>query len=199
MLHKPTFLKRYEHYWSSPPDTPLIWFGLLYAIFGLAMQSYVREGDEPVGLIGIPEERVDVFCMRAAQCILASDISAPVPYSMEEVILYAATEYSRLPEGNVGLWMLGSLIVRKAMHMGYHRDPKNFPSITPFKGEIRRRLWMCLSQVDLLMSFMLGLPSMIRPSESDVDLPRYVYEEELFEEMKALPSSRSPSEPTQVT
>ncbi|MCJ1291586.1 hypothetical protein MMC34_003131 [Xylographa carneopallida] len=71
--------------------------------------------------------------------------------------------------------------------------------MSPFDGEIRRRLWMCVSQVDLLLSFQLGLPTMIRSSECDAETPRYLHEEELFEEMQELPPSRSPSELTRIS
>ena len=198
IIHRPTFVKRYEHYWAHPTEAPLIWFGLLCAIFCLAMQSYAREGDEPAEFYGIASETADIYRKRVAQCILSSDISAPAPYSIETSMLYGMSEYSRLPDGNIGLWMLGGIIIRKAMHMGYHRDPKFFPSISPFEGEIRRRLWMSIWMKDVLTSCQLGLPSMLRPEEADVELPRYLYDEELFEDMKVLPPSRLPDEPTLV-
>ncbi|MCJ1246583.1 hypothetical protein MMC30_003792 [Trapelia coarctata] len=199
ILHKPTFVKRYEHYREYPTEAPLIWFGLLYAIFCLAMQSYAREGDEPAEFYGIANETADIYRKRVAQCILSSDISAPAPYSIETTMLYGMSEYARLPDGNIGLWMVGGILIRKAMHMGYHRDPKFFPSISPFEGEIRRRVWMAIWMKDVLTSCQLGLPSMLRPEEVDVELPRYLYEEELFEDMQELPPSRSPDEPTLVT
>ena len=198
ILHKPTFVKRYEHYRTHPTEAPLIWFGLLYAVFCLAMQSYAREGDEPAEFYGIANETADIYRKRVAQCILSSDISASAPYSIETSMLYGMSEYARLPDGNIGLWMVGAILIRKAMHMGYHRDPKFFPSISPFEGEIRRRVWMAIWMKDVLTSCQLGLPSMLRPEEADVELPRYLYDEELFEEMEELPPSRSPDEPTLV-
>lgn len=162
------------------------------------MQSYAREGDEPAEFHGISAEIADIYRKRVAQCILSSDTSAPSPYSMETTMLYGLSEYTRLPDGNIGLWMLGGVLIRKAMHMGYHRDPKFFPSISPFQGEIRRRVWMAIWMKDVLTSCELGLPSMLRPEEVDVELPRNLYDEELFEDMKELPPSRSPDEPTLV-
>jgi len=162
------------------------------------MQSYAREGDEPAEFYGVAAETADIYRKRVAQCILSSDISAPTPYSMETTMLYGLSEYTRLPDGNIGLWMLGGILIRKAMHMGYHRDPKFFPSISPFEGEIRRRVWMAIWMKDVLTSCQLGLPSMLRPEEVDVELPRNLYDEELFEDMEELPPSRSPDEPTLV-
>ena len=199
MLHKPTFVKHYNSYWVDISKAPMIWLGLLYSVLCLAMQSYVRDGGEPPQFHGITARTSDTFRMRAAQCILASGISVASPYSIETLILYGLSEYSRLSNGNVGFWMLWGLVVRKAIHMGYHKDPKSSPSISPFDGEIRRRLWMCISQMDLLLSFQLGLPAMIRKELCDAATPRYLHEEELSEDMQELPPSRSPSEPTQIS
>ena len=176
-----------------------MWFGLLYSIYCLALQSYTREGGEPLEFHGVTVETSELYRIRAAQCILASDLSIAATHSIETLALYGIAEYSRLPHGNVGGWMFIGVTVRKALHMGYHRDPKHFTSITPFEGEMRRRLWMAVSQIDLLVSFQVGLPSMIRAKESDVDPPRYIYEEELYEDMFELPPSRSASEPTPIS
>ncbi|MCJ1286208.1 hypothetical protein MMC26_005553 [Xylographa opegraphella] len=198
MLHKPTFIKQYDNYWNDISKAPTIWLGLLYSVLCLAMQSYVRDGVEPPQFHGITARTSDAFRTRAAQCILVSGISIPSPYSIESFMLYGLCEYSRLSNGNVGFWMLWGLVVRKAIHMGYHKDPKSSPSISPFDGEIRRRVWMCVSQMDLLLSFQLGLPTMIRTEVCDAETPRYLHEEELSEDMQELPSSRSPSDPTQI-
>ena len=141
----------------------------------------------------------DVFRHRAAQCILAADITAPAHDSIPCLMLYGMCEYSRLPHGDISLWMIQATLVRKGMLMGYHRDPDCFPSISPFEGEMRRRLWHGICQLDLLLSFQLGLPSMIQYTETDVAPPRSVFEEELYEEMTELPPSRPMTEPTPVS
>jgi hypothetical protein len=83
--------------------------------------------------------------------------------------------------------------------MGYHRDPAPHPSITPFQGEIRRRVWTFVRQCDLLISFQFGLPSMIRTDHIDAESPRNLYDDELHEDMKALPPSRPNFEATPMS
>ena len=177
----------------------MIWLALLYSIFCLALQSYGRDGDEPVNFQGISAEVSDVYRKRAAQCILIAGLSTTSTYSLETLMLYVISEYSRFPDGNAGIWMVMGLLVRKAMHIGLHRDPRWFPGMSPFESEIRRRLWISISQMDLLLSFQLGLPSMIRLPESDVEIPRNLHEEELYEEMNETPPSRPPNEPTLIS
>src|SRR5436190_17521893 len=80
--------------------------------------------------------------------------------------------------------------------MGYHRDPKNFPAISPFKAEMRRRVWSFIRQADIMFSFQLALPHMIRVGDCDVDDPRNLFDDEFGPESKELPPSRPLSEPT---
>ena len=198
IIHKPTFLKTYENSWTSLVSIPLPRLGLIFAVLCLALQSYQRDGEEPVDLQGYTSGMTDLYRQRAAQCILASDFVSSVQDCMQCFLVYGICEYSRLSDGDASMWMVHSLIVRKAMLMGYHRDPDSFPSVTTFDGEMRRRIWHSICQLDLLLSFNLGLPSMIQYSTTDVAAPRSLFEEELHEDMAHLPPSRPPSEPTPI-
>ena len=74
---------------------------------------------------------------------------------------------------------------------GYHRDPDNFPGLSPYEKEMRRRIWAHVWQIDTLYSFSLGLPSAVSNSKFDVAEPRNLYEEELYESMIELPQGHS--------
>lgn len=81
-------------------------------------------------------------------------------------------------------------IVRIAMRLGLHRDPSNFPNITPFQGEMRRRTWTVISQIDTLSSFHLGMPLAIRTGDGDTGAPRNLLDADIDEAMSELPPSR---------
>jgi len=172
---------------------------LYYSMFCIALQSYLRDGEEPAEFKGFTVELADTYRRRAAQCLLNADIATANHNSVEAHVLYTLAEYGRTNSGDIGLWMHSALVVRKAMQMGYHRDPSTFSSISPFEGEMRRRVWYNLTQTDFLLSFQLGLPAAVRCEDGDVAPPRYLYEEELFEAMTELPPSRQPSEPTPIS
>ena len=91
------------------------------------------------------------------------------------------------------------MIVRLAMRMGYHRDPSKYPGITPYQGEMRRRIWSFVRQMDTMFSFQLALPSMIRTTDCDASLPRNIFEDEFGPESKILPPPRPSTEPTPVS
>jgi hypothetical protein len=99
----------------------------------------------------------------------------------------------------MGTYLLSGTMIRLALQQGYHRDPSQFPNLSVFQGEMRRRIWSAVSQHDLLFSIQIGLPKCIRYAECDTQPPRNLYAEELYEDMKELPPSRPVSEDTEIS
>jgi hypothetical protein len=162
------------------------------------MQSYEDTDEEPPEFQGTSKTLSELYRTRAAQCIVAADITKPTDYMIEALLIYSLVEYYDQYDGDIGVWMISGLIMRLALQQGYHRDPSQHPDISPFQAEMRRRLWMIVSQHELLFAVQLGLPKMIRYAECDTATPRNLYEEELDEDMKELPPSRSEIEPTPI-
>ena len=96
------------------------------------------------------------------------------------------------------LWVLFGMIVRQALRMGYHRDPDHLQNITVFEGEMRRRCWAVLRQIDLLNSYQMGLPSSTQSINSDTALPRNLQDWDFDEASTALPATRPETEATPV-
>lgn len=63
---------------------------------------------------------------------------------------------------------------------------------------MRRRVWCFVQGLDILTSFLVGLPSMIRSIDSDTRGPRNLHDWEMYEGMERLPESRPLSEETPV-
>jgi hypothetical protein len=165
----------------------------------LAMLSYHRDGDEPPEFRGKALDLSSTYRTLVAQCLVLADYTKPLNHMIETLILHLHGEYTRSREAEVGVWVLVGMIARLAMRMGYHRDPKPFPNITPFQGEMRRRVWTFVRQADLLFSFQLSLPSMVRLGDCDTDLPRNIYDDEFDEDSTDLPPSRPLNEATPVS
>lgn len=85
------------------------------------------------------------------------------------------------------------------LKMGLHRDPGNLPRITPYQGEMRRRVWNLAVQLDTLVAFHLGLPCMIHGIESDTALPRNLLDSDFSEDSQSLPPSRPITDYTPLT
>ncbi|KAI9798437.1 MAG: hypothetical protein M1833_004831 [Piccolia ochrophora] len=199
IIHAPTFQKEYETHFANPSKTPVIWIGLLFAIMCLAMQSYHRAGEEPPEYQGRTMHMANLNRKRTAECIVAADFSKPASTVLETLILNLQADVYRTREADVGNWIAAGMIVRLAMRMGYHRDPSPYPGISPFRGEMRRRVWTFIHMLDLLLSFQMGLPSMIRSVDCDTKLPRNIYDDEFGESTTVLPPSRPITEATPVS
>ena len=200
IIHKPTFNKHFDEWWSNLDGLSFARLGILFTIFATALHTYQMAGDEPPDLRGFVQELSNTYSQRAAQCVWASDITSASPDSLTCLLLHWIDDFYRRSSASIGLWMLQSMIFRKALILGYHRDPSSFPTpIKPLEAELRRRTWHSICQSDLLLSFHLGLPSMMDYAETDVAPPRSLHEEELYEQMESLPPERPMTEPTPVS
>ena len=64
---------------------------------------------------------------------------------------------------------------------------------------MRRRLWTFIRQADILFSFSVGLPSMVRSGDTDTDLPSNLKDEDFDEDTQIPPVSRPNSDFTPIT
>lgn len=199
IIHGPSFQKQYDKHWLNPLESSVIWLGMCFAMMTLALQSYHRAGDEPPEYRGRTLQLSHSYRKSTAQALLLSDLTQAHPQTLETLVLHMQAEYSRSRDAEPSVLLLTGLCVRLAMRMGYHRDPGPHPAITPFQGELRRRVWTFVRQFDCLISFQFGLPAMIRSDHMDSEPPRNLYDDELFEDMKSLPPSRPAFEATPMS
>lgn len=199
ILHGPSFQRQYQAHWQDPSKTSIVWVGMLFAIMRLAMQSFAREGDEPPEFRGKCQDMASTFRTNMAHCLITADYTKPHAFVIETLIFHLHAEYSSNRDTEASVWVLMGMIVRLAMRMGYHRDSKFFPDLTPFQGEMRRRVWSFVRTGDLLFSFQIALPPMVRLGDSDTDLPRNIYDDEFDENSTALPPPRPQSEATPIS
>ena len=199
ILHGPTFQKQYNNHWADPSKTSIVWIAMLFAMMRLAMLSYAREGDEPPEFRGKCRDMSNNFRTQMAHCLITADYTKPHNHIIETLIFHLHAEYTTNRDSEASVWVLVGMIARLAMRMGYHRDSKLFPNLTPYQGEMRRRVWSFVRQADLLFSFQVALPAMIRIGDSDTELPRNIHDDEFNEESTSLPAARPSSEATPVS
>ncbi|KIY03630.1 uncharacterized protein Z520_00321 [Fonsecaea multimorphosa CBS 102226] len=199
ILHGPTFQRHYNQHWADPSKSSIVWVAMLFAMMRLAMLSYGREGDEPPEFRGKCQDLAANFRTQMAHCLITADYTKPHNYIIETLIFHLHAEYTSNRDAEASVWVLVGMIARLAMRMGYHRDAKLFPNLSPFQGEMRRRVWTFVRSADLLFSFQVALPSMIRIGDSDTELPRNIYDDEFDEDSASLPPARPASEATPIS
>ena len=173
-----------------------MWIGLLFGIMSLSALS-ARRKEGLVSLPSMPNE-VNKYRKLSASAMALADYTKSKAYTVESLMLYTASEYFQSGMTQVKVWTLLGLVIRSAMHMGYHRDSKHFGNISIFHGEMRRRVWHIIYQIEVFSSFQVGLPSMIRPVHSDTDLPRNLYDHDFSVSCTELPESRPETEVTPI-
>lgn len=113
-----------------------------------------------------------------------------------EQLMYLLSEHMWLGEHPFRGSLILGFAIRLAMRSGYHRDPSHYRQISVFQGEIRRRVWSWLAQVDVLLASYLGLPRHINERHTDTALPTEIADEEIYPEMKQLPKCRPSDKPS---
>ena len=194
LIHAPTFQDEYRRFWRSPRETPAMWLGLLFSIMSLAASFGLRDVDPNSQQAQQVLQDVNKYHKLAASAALLGDFTKPKQYTIECLILYSAGLRSN--NAFVNVWLMIGLLIRLALRMGYHRDPSHYPAISVFHGEMRRRVWAIISMIDVLISFQLGLPSMVKTIHSDTQPPRNLLDRDFNVSTKILPPSRGIDELT---
>lgn len=177
-----------------------MWLGLLFGIMCLStqvQQFYVSsanillfEGRHPRSSEVRSQTLVDEYREKTVQCLLLGHYTKGGPYTLEALILYFMIEIFSFKAFAPGLRILSSTIIHIAINMGYHRDSKYFPILSPFEGEMRRRIWALVMQMDLGSSVHSGLPRIIPRDQVDTEEPRNLHDSDFDENTTELPPPR---------
>lgn len=138
---------------------------------------------------------------------LATSVCAPF-------LLYCESEFLVNRSSHTNCYLLLATVIRIMLQMGMHRDVSTLPpdrgtggaqqhhggsGISVFDGEMRRRLWHLAIQLDLMVSFHLGLPSMAAGIESDTLDPHNFLDDDFDEDSTTLPPERTGPDYTPMT
>ncbi|MCJ1403546.1 hypothetical protein MMC11_006769 [Xylographa trunciseda] len=199
--------QQYEEFWKCPQAVPIMWVGLLLSMMCLStkFQQFLVAPANNLIFSGRPPQpsqapesnmAVDMFREKIIQCLILGQYTHGGPYVLETLILYFMVEVLQSKDTEAGIRVLVGIIVQIAIYMGYHRDAKYFPNISAFAGEMRRRIWALIIQLDFSISAQMGLPSLVKESQTDVAEPRNLVDSDFDEHTAELPPSRPETEVT---
>ncbi|KAK4908721.1 hypothetical protein LTR66_017541 [Elasticomyces elasticus] len=211
VLHQSSFKRQYERFWNemdlrrdvigTTAGTSVSWLGMLFAMMRLACLSYFKTPDQmPEILQGRGPQLPSQLRQSVCDCLTKEDFArAGNAFVIETLIFHQHAEYTSNRDTDPNVGHLSNLIVRIAMKMGYHRDSKFWPELSPFQGEMRRRVWTWVRTCDILFSQQAVLPPMVRYGDSDTELPRNINDSDFDEDSRALPPERPNSEITDIS
>ncbi|KAF4454685.1 hypothetical protein F53441_2763 [Fusarium austroafricanum] len=177
ILHRPTFLAEYERYWQNPDAASQVFVMQLQLcmaigatlhddIFSLRSASFQWVHEVQIWLMLPPEKHrmtiagIQIMCMliiAKACCAVGQDLT----------------------------WVSAGSLVRQAMYMGLHRDPKHLGNLSVYRSEIRRRLWATILELNLQCSYDAGGPPLLSSKHYDTHLPANLNDDELTDEPDA--------------
>jgi hypothetical protein len=79
------------------------------------------------------------------------------------------------------IWITAGAVLRAAINMGFHRDPKYFPRMSFLQGEVRRRFWASILELNLTNPLDSGMSPMISVDDYDTEPPLNINDDEITE------------------
>ena len=189
-IHASCFQRQYQEFWKDPPQAPALWISILFSICHIAKSCLTVHGANEY-----PEDK---YIVASARCLTLGEYFRPKKHAVESLLLFAQAKCVTGPSMSPDTDLICGLLVRLATKMGYHRDPEIF-RLSAFEKEMRRRTWSLCMQLDLLVSFQLGVPSNVQYPTWDTQPPRNLYDSDFDEDVKELPPARPDTESTDIT
>ncbi|OAA72499.1 Transcription factor [Cordyceps fumosorosea ARSEF 2679] len=203
-VHRPTFTRNYARFWQDPDSMSLPWIAQLFMILALgvifnhfsAPEELRAESATPV------LQRIQKFRSCAGWALVWSKYTNPTPETIPAFILYVEAYFLFSRAAQMSCYTLSAVCLRLMLKLGMHRDPGRLAAaaaLTPYEAEMRRRWWSMACQVELLVSFHMGLPSMLHGVESDVEVHGNHPDEDFDEDTCRMPPPRPLSEHTALS
>lgn len=164
ILHVPSFRAEYEKFWQHPPASAnpafLIQLQLVMAVGSAVYDSVHSQRD--LALRWVYE----------AQCWLLKppNKSKLTLMGLQNMLLLCLARESASIGADI-IWVDVGSLVRSAILMGLHRDPRHLPRTNRLVSEMRRRLWNTIFEISLNSSLVSGGPPLISLDDTDTSGP----------------------------
>ncbi|KAI9149219.1 rrna-processing protein fcf1 [Paramyrothecium foliicola] len=195
IIHRPAFTR------ARPHEASLHWIAQLFLM--LALGVHFNQYSAPHELVLesslSPKERVKEYKTCAGWALVWGKYTQPTIETLPAFLLYVESDFMFSRAAQMTCYTLSAVCIRLMLKMGLHRDPDKLAGIPPFEAEMRRRMWNMAVQVELIVAFHMGLPSLITGIETDTGVPRNLWDEDYDEDSKELPPERPPTDYTAMT
>jgi len=188
IIHIPSFFTRYNEYWNdqegdSKHCSPFIMQLLL--ILAIGSKFHLSSSENPS------------FRSAAQQWVYTAQqwLSGPFEKSHMNITSIQIQCLLLLAREAVGigsdlLWISAGSLLRTAMQLGYHRDPKHYPGMSILHSEMRRRLWATIMEMGIKEALSTAMPPLISMNDFDTEPPANINDADINQETKNAPVSR---------
>ncbi|KAM3492128.1 hypothetical protein MY3957_004619 [Beauveria namnaoensis] len=191
--HCLAMLEDYARFWQDPDSASLPWIAQLFMILALGVIfNYFSSPEELRAESTIPVlQRIQTFRSCAGWALVWSKYTNPTSETIPAFVLYVEAYFLFSRAAQMSCYTLSAVCLRLMLKLGMHRDPSGLADLSPYEGEMRRRWWSMACQIELLVSFHMGLPSMLHGIESDVEIHGNYQDEDFGEDTEEMPAPRS--------
>ncbi|KAJ5650859.1 uncharacterized protein N7484_004582 [Penicillium longicatenatum] len=182
ILHVPTFNQEFESFWEDPQSASRGFLLKLLLILAIGSVFHCKPG--PLNELGMPIQR----WVYAAQWWLSGPFSKEIGnlegLQVYCLLLICRQTYAMDKESN---WMSAGALLRQAVGQGLHRDPCNFPTISIFDGEMRRRIWATIIELNIQLAIDAAMPPLLAETDYDTRPPANIDDEDIDPSTTILP------------
>ncbi|KAJ5156465.1 hypothetical protein N7492_009268 [Penicillium capsulatum] len=186
VLHVPTFYQEYERFWDNPGASSTGFVMKLLLMLAIGSIFHCRPG--PSNELALPIRK----WIYAAQWWISG------PFEKETNNLGGLQVYCLLlicrqghaieKESN---WTSAGTLLRLAINQGLHRDPANFPSLSVFDAEMRRRIWAAVLELNVQLAIDAAMPPLLALEDFDTRPPSNLNDKDFDRTTSSVPQSKS--------
>ncbi|RFN53195.1 hypothetical protein FIE12Z_2543 [Fusarium flagelliforme] len=169
IVHVPSFWKEYDRLWDSEHPSSLPTVSMVRLTLAMAIGTTFARFDSDVEINHL--WRLAQTWIQNAQWWLTGP-NEKTTYNLDGLQVFCLLILARQTTFNcrgATSWLSSSSLLRAAVTMGLHRDPKLFSGLSLFQKEFRARLWATVLELSIQSCLDLGLP--LHLSEEDFDAP----------------------------
>lgn len=195
ILHIPSFEREYAQYWRDPQSAGTGFVIKLLLVMAIGTCFY--QGDDTARDTCRSLSRQWIH---GAQCWLSGPSEKSrlnLTWLQVQCLLLLARQTNAI-EGDL-IWISAGSVVRMAMQMGFHLDPKHFPKMSVFYAELRRRLWATVLEMSVQSALDSGMQPMIALHDYDCAPPSNIDDTDIDENTKVAPVPKPSTTHTQTS
>ncbi|KAI1444299.1 putative C6 transcription factor [Annulohypoxylon stygium] len=175
ILHIPTFRRDYEAHWVSTGNEPNTSFLVqLKLVLAIGATTY----DELFSMKGLAMKWVYEAQTWVSEPGFKHRLN--LQYLQTNILLLIAREF--VDVGPDLAWISAGTLLRTAIYMGLHKDPKRLPTMSSFAAEMRRRLWNTILELSTQLSLTSGGPPFVSLDGFDTEPPGNFDDEQITAE-----------------
>ena len=187
IVHVPVFRNEYNQFWQNNQSSSITICMKLALVFAIGTTFYPNMVEH--GRL----HRLARTWIHAAQSWLTGT-SEKSALNLDGVQVACLLQLARQTTAiGTTSWSSTDLPLRLAMSIGLHRDPRNFPSLSPYQTLMRRRLWYTTMELAVQSALASSIPLTVSADHYDTDPPANVNDQAVEPETQDAFSESPPS------